>query len=73
MAYRFKTAEIEAMKRYILTQIEKEKVYKTAWRLRICIEGRLMCCRPSKREQRRLERELALYKSLTLKDIPNFQ
>ena len=71
--YRFKTAEIEAMKKNILTQIEHEAETKTAWRLRCAIEGQLMCCRPSKREAARLERELALYEKLTKNDLPNWQ
>lgn len=71
--YRFKTAEIEAMKKNILTQIEREAETKTAWRLRCAIEGLLMCCRPSKREAARLERELALYEKLTKNDLPNWQ
>lgn len=71
--YRFKTAEIEAMKKNILTQIKREAETKTAWRLRCAIEGQLMCCRPSKREAARLERELALYEKLTKNDLPNWQ
>ncbi|OKY84285.1 MAG: hypothetical protein BHV69_09675 [Bacteroidales bacterium 52_46] len=71
--YRFKTAEIEAMKKNILTHIEHETETKTAWRLRCAIEGQLMCCRPSKREAARLERELALYERLTKNDLPNWQ
>lgn len=71
--YRFKTAEIEAMKKNILTHIEHETETKTAWRLRCAIEGQLMCCRPSKREAARLERELALYERLTKNDFPNWQ
>lgn len=71
--YRFKTAEIEAMKKNILTHIEREAETKTAWRLRCAIEGQLMCCRPSKREAARLERELALYEKLTENDLPNWQ
>lgn len=71
--YRFKTAEIEAMKKSILTHIECEAETKTAWRLRCAIEGQLMCCRPSKREAARLERELALYEKLTKNDLPNWQ
>ncbi len=71
--YRFKTAEIEAMKKNILTHIEHEAETKTAWRLRCAIEGRLMCCRPSKREAARLERELVLYEKLTKNDLPNWQ
>lgn len=71
--YRFKTAEIEAMKKNILTHIEYEAETKTAWRLRCAIEGKLMCCRPSKREAARLERELALYEKLTKNDLPNWQ
>lgn len=71
--YRFKTAEIEAMKKNILTHIEHETETKTAWRLRCAIEGQLMCCRPSKREAARLGRELALHESLTKNDLPNWQ
>lgn len=71
--YRFQTAEIEAMKQNILTHIEHETETKTAWRLRCAIEGQLMCCRPSKRETARLERELALYEKLTKNDLPNWQ
>ena len=71
--YRFKTAEIEAMKENVLTHIEREAETKTAWRLRCAIEGQLMCCRPSKREAARLERELALYEKLTKNDLPNWQ
>lgn len=71
--YRFKTAEIEAMKKNILTHIGHENENKTAWRLRCAIEGQLMCCRPSKREAARLERELALYEKLTENDLPNWR
>ena len=71
--YRFKTAEIEAMQKNILTHIERESETKTAWRLRCAIEGQLMCCRHSKREAARLERELALYETLTKNDLPNWQ
>lgn len=71
--YRFKAAEIEAMKKNILTHIEHEAETKTAWRLRCAIEGQLMCCRPSKRDAARLERELALYEKLTKSDLPNWQ
>lgn len=71
--YRFKTAEIEAMKKNILTHIEREAETKTAWRLRCAIEGQLMCCRPSKRDAARLERKLALYEKLTKNDLPNWQ
>ena len=71
--YRFKTAEIEAMQKNILTHIERESETKTAWRLRCAIEGQLMCCRPSKLEAARLERELALYETLTKNDLPNWQ
>ena len=70
--YRFKTAEIEAMKKNILTHIGHEAETKTAWRLRCAIEGQLMCCRPSKRDAARLERELALYEKLTENDLPNW-
>lgn len=70
--YRFNTAEIEAMKKNILTHIEHETDTKTAWRLRCAIEGQLMCCRPSKREAARLRRELALYEKLTKSDLPNW-
>ena len=71
--YRFKAAEIEVMKENILTHIEREAETKTAWRLRCAIEGQLMCCRPSKRDAARLERELALYEKLTKNDLPNWQ
>lgn len=71
--YRFKAAEIEAMKKNILTHIEHEAETETAWRLRCAIEGQLMCCRPSKRDAARLERELALYEKLTKNDLPNWQ
>lgn len=71
--YRFKAAEIEAMKQNILTHIEHETENKTAWRLRCAIEGQLLCCRPSKREAARLERELTLYEKLTKNDLPNWQ
>lgn len=71
--YRFKTAEIEAMKKNILTHIEREAETKTAWRLRCAIEGQLMCCHPSKRDAARQERELALYEKLTKNDLPNWR
>lgn len=71
--YRFKTDEIEAMKKNILTHIKHETENKTAWRLRCAIDGQLMCCRPSKRETARLEREFALYERLTRNDLPNWQ
>lgn len=44
--YRFKTAEIEAMKKNILTHIEREAETKTAWRLRCAIEGQQYLTNP---------------------------
>ena len=57
---RFKAAEIQEMKKNILTHIEREAETKTAWRLRCAIEGLLMCCRPSKREKRQENRKIGL-------------
>lgn len=76
MAYRFRPAEIEAMKESILLHCNSE--YNnggdySAWRLRLCIEGLLMCCRPSKREAAKLRRELWLFESLTKNNLPNWQ
>lgn len=68
--YRFKQTEIEQMKDMILTNCKNDN--GKSWRLRLCIEGLMMCCRPSKRERARLERELALYERLTKNDIPNW-
>lgn len=76
--YRFKTAEIEAMKKNILTHCKYEREpdrhgNKSAWRLRLVLEGYVMCCRCSKREEARRLRELALYEKLTENDLPNWQ
>lgn len=78
MAYRFRPAEVEAMKNNILSHMENEREpdsngHKSAWRLRLCIEGLLMCCRPSKREAAKLRRELWLFESLTKNNLPNWQ
>lgn len=76
--YGFKTAEIEAMKKNILTHCKYEREpdrhgNKSAWRLRLVLEGYVMCCRCSKREEARRLRELALYEKLTENDLPNWQ
>lgn len=71
--YRYKAAEIEAMKASILTHIANETETKTAWRLRLAIEGQLTCCRPGKRDTAKLERRLALYRRLTKNDLPDWQ
>lgn len=76
--YRFKQSEIEQMKHSIEIHCKNEREgdqngNKSAWRLRFCIEGEMMCCRPSKQERARLERELALYEMLTKNDMPNFK
>lgn len=76
--YRYKTAEIEAMKKDILTHCECETSpdrngNKSAWRLRLILEGMAMCCRCSKREEARRYRKLALFERLTANDMPNWQ
>lgn len=76
--YRFKTAEIEAMKQNILSHCKTEREpdrhgNKSAWRLRLVLEGYVMCCRCSKRKEARRLRELALYEKLTKNDLPNWQ
>lgn len=77
MAYRFRAKEIEDMKRSILIHCENEEPdrhgLKRSWRLRYCIEGLLMCRRPSKKDAVKLERELWLYKSLTVNDLPSWE
>lgn len=76
MAYRFRPAEIEAMKESILLHCNNEYTHGgkySAFRLRIAIEGQLYCCRPSKRDAAKLERDLWLYESLTICDKPNWQ
>lgn len=75
--YRYKTAEIEAMKKDILTHCECETSpdrngNKSAWRLRLILEGMAMCCRCSKREEARRYRKLALFERLTANDMPNW-
>lgn len=75
--YRYKTAEIEAMKKDILTHCECETSpdrngNKSAWRLRLILEGMAMCCRCSKREEARRYRKLALFERLTTNDMPNW-
>lgn len=76
--YKFKTAEIEAMKQNILSHCKTEREpdrrgNKSAWRLRLVLEGYVMCCRCSKREEARRLRELALYEKLTKNNLPNWQ
>lgn len=76
MAYRFRPAEIEAMKCSIITHCTSEYKHNgnySAWRKRLCMEGELMCCRPSKRRAAQLEREIWLFESLTDNDLPNWQ
>lgn len=75
--YRYKTAEIEAMKKDILIHCECETSpdrngNKSAWRLRLILEGMAMCCRCSKREEARRYRKLALFERLTTNDMPNW-
>lgn len=74
--YRFKTSEIEDMKSNILTHCNQEIVpdkhgNKSAWRLRMVLEGYVMYCRCSKREEARRLRRLALYEKLTKNDLPD--
>lgn len=76
MAYRFRPAEIEAMKESILLHCNSEYNNSgkySAFRLRIAIEGQLYCCRPNKRRAAQLHRELALFESLTKNNLPNWQ
>lgn len=76
MAYRFRPAEIEAMKEIITTHCECEYKHEgiySAWRLRVVLQGKLYCCCPSKREAAKLERELWLFESLTDNDRPNWE
>lgn len=77
MSYRFRQTEIENMKQSIVSHCEREDVAdkhgnKSAWRLRLVLEGLAMCCRCSKREEARRYREIALYEMLTVNDMPNF-
>ena len=75
MAYKFRAAEVEAMKKDIEGHCTFETVpdkhgNKSAWRLRLVLSGLAMCCRCSKREEARRYRKLALYESLTYNDMP---
>lgn len=74
--YRFRAAEIEAMKHNILTHCENEHTPDkhsnlSAWRLRLSISG-THCYTRDKRKRAAADRELALYEMLTDKDMPNF-
>lgn len=73
--YRFKPAEIEAMKSSILTHCEHERTPDkygnfSAWRLRLALEVVAYCTNAAKREQGRRYRRIALYESLTRNDMP---
>lgn len=78
MNYRFKQTEIDRMKKSILSSCENETTIdengnKSAWRMRLCLEGLAYCCPTNKQEQKRRIRELYLYEILTHKDMPNFE
>lgn len=78
MAYRFRPAEIEAMKNNILSHMESEREpdtngHKSAWRLHVVLTGLAWCCASSKREKAKREREIALFESLTKNNLPNWQ
>lgn len=73
MPYKFRHTEIESMKQSILIHCEAESRGGgdyNAWRLRAALEGQLYCTRPSKRVAGRIERNLALYSTLTRDDAP---
>lgn len=77
MAYRFSSEEIAEMKDNILTHCNNEQCpdehgNKSAWRLRLVLEGLYMCCQCSQRERAKRRRRLALYESLTRNDVPAF-
>lgn len=65
------------MKKDILIHCECETTpdsngNKSAWRLRLILEGMAMCCRCSKREEASRYRKLALFERLTTNDMPNW-
>ncbi len=65
------------MKRNIIAHCESEREpdkhgIKSAWRLRLVLEGLAMCCKCSKREEAKRVRRIALYENLTTNDLPNF-
>ena len=61
MGYKFKENEIRVM-------VEHDET-KTAWRLRLSLEGLAYCCKTSQKERYNRLRRLALYESLTNNDI----
>ncbi len=76
MQYRFRQNEIDAMKRRIMVFCETEREpdkhgIKSAWRLRLVLEG-LASCKCSSREEAKRIRKIALYENLTTNDLPNF-
>ena len=70
--YRFKDSQVEEMKHEIITFINNESEIKTAWRLRLVLEGLSYSCKSTKREKQKRQRELYLYNQLTTNDLPNF-
>lgn len=73
--YRFKTAEIEEMKRSILDECDSEKFPDkngnlSAWKLRLYLKAIANSANITKRERERRYRRIALYESLTRNDMP---
>lgn len=68
MWYKFKENEIRVMAENIITHMEHDET-KTAWRLRLSLEGLAYCCKTSQKERYNRLRRLALYESLTNNDI----
>ncbi|MCM1301939.1 MAG: hypothetical protein NC226_09480 [Bacteroides cellulosilyticus] len=75
--YRFSEKEIESMKRRISAHIAYERTpdeygNTSAWRLRTTLEGLAYCCALNKRERAAAVRNIALYETLTVENMPNF-
>lgn len=77
MAYRFRAKEIEDMKRSILIHCENEEPdrhgLKRSWRLRCVLEGLWHCAWGNKKKCAKRYRDLVLYESLTVNDLPSWE
>ena len=68
--YRFTKKEVDEMSFNIRTHTDNEKSEaKSAWRLRLLLEGLAYCCEYNKKEKAKRVRRLALYERLTKNDL----